>query len=101
VLVAKLKTELDKKEKQMEYLKRLAEELHSRIDSNNQKQPEPLSTSTPVPTVTETQQPSSPQHDQLSQSLADLELRHCQLEKDFQGQRKKLDSIQSQVKLKF
>lgn len=106
VLVAKLKTELDKKEKQMEFLKRVAEELHARLDSSK-----PLTTSTPVPTPTTiplptpgpinsspTSSPTSPPNDELTQNLADLELRHAQLEKDFQSQRKQLDSIQSRVR---
>ena len=102
MLVAKLKTELDKKEKQMDFLKRLAEELNARINEAQQQQSSnPLTTSTPVPEsiITAIPLPTNPpiNDETLSQNLADLELRHAALEKDFQTQRKQLESIQSRV----
>jgi DNA repair exonuclease SbcCD ATPase subunit len=109
VLVAKLKTELDKKEKQMDFLKQLAEEMHSKLESSGNHPP--LVTSTPVPAPISIPLPSPaliesspPMKEMLigssssTISLADLELQYTQLQKTSEGQRKQVDSLRRQVK---
>lgn len=107
MLVAKLKTELDKKEKQMDFLKQLAEEMHNRLECVN---PAPLITSTPVPTPITIRLPSSamietnPSKRETSTvpdnttSLSDLELQHTQLQKTCEAQQKQLGLLKSQLK---
>lgn len=102
MLVAKLKTELDKKEKQMEFLKQLAEEMHSRIEANSS----PLVTSTPVPAPIPIplpipgpiETPTKDQPQQQIKSVSDLEIQYAQLEKLSETQRKQLDALRSRVK---
>lgn len=98
MLVAKLKTELDKKEKQMEFLKQLAEEMHSRLEAN----PSPLVTSTPVPAPIPIPLPSpglieSSPKEQIGPSLADLEEQYASLQKTFETQRKQLEATRNRV----
>lgn len=101
MLVAKLKTELDKKEKQMEFLKQLAEEMHSRIEANSS----PLVTSTPVPTPFTIPLPTpgpieSPTKDQPQVNLVDSDNleQYAQLEKTSQVQRKQLEMLRNRVR---
>ncbi|KZS07494.1 Uncharacterized protein APZ42_028577 [Daphnia magna] len=107
VLVAKLKTELDKKEKQMDFLKQLAEDMHSRLECA--VNPPPLVTSTPVPTPITIRLPSpalietNPSKRETGSnnstaSLADLELQHSQLRRTSEAQRKQLDLLRNQLK---
>ncbi|KAI9553228.1 hypothetical protein GHT06_021124 [Daphnia sinensis] len=107
VLVAKLKTELDKKEKQMDFLKQLAEDMHSRLECA--VNPPPLVTSTPVPTPITIRLPSPAMietnpskretgSNNSTTSLADLELQHSQLQKTSEAQRKQLELLRSQLK---
>ncbi len=98
VLVAKLKTELDKKEKQMDFLKQLAEEMHSRLEAN----PSPLVTSTPVPAPIPIPLPSpglieTSTKEQIGPSLADLEEQYASLQKSFETQRKQLEATRNRV----
>ena len=100
VLVAKLKTELDKKEKQMEFLKQLAEEMHSRLEAN----PSPLVTSTPVPAPIPIPLPSSPALVESSSNkeqvgLTEMEQQYVSLQKAFDSQRKQLETTRSRVHL--
>ena len=100
VLVAKLKTELDKKEKQMEFLKQLAEEMHSRLEAN----PSPLVTSTPVPAPIPIPLPSSPALVESSSNkeqvgLTEMEQQYVSLQKAFDSQRKQLEATRSRVHL--
>ncbi len=109
MLVAKLKTELDKKEKQMDFLKQLAEEMHSRLESSGNHPP--LVTSTPVPAPISIPLPSPaliesspPMKEMLigssnsTISLTDLELQYTQLQKTSEGQRKHVESLRRQLK---
>ncbi|XP_057381408.1 centrosomal protein of 290 kDa-like [Daphnia carinata] len=104
VLVAKLKTELDKKEKQMDFLKQLAEDMHSRLECA--VNPPPLVTSTPVPTPITIRLPSpamietspSKRETGSNNTLADLELQHTQLQKTSAAQRKQLELLRNQLK---
>lgn len=102
MLVAKLKTELDRKEKQMELLKEMAEEMNTRLEMNGNQAP--LVTSTPIPAHNAIPIPSpapvespSSNEDEVSKNLAELEQRHAQLEKAAENQRKLLESSHNRV----
>ena len=105
VLVAKLKNELDKKEQQMDFVKKLAEEMHSRMEKQDQQ---PLVTSTPVPVPNTIPLPSpapiigeNDQMDHLKQSLAEFEFLNSQLEKTTDSLRKQLEQTKNRVYLKL
>ena len=93
----------------MDFLKQLAEEMHSRLECNGN--PPPLITSTPVPAPISIPLPSpaliasSPPIKEMmigssnsTISLADLELQYTQLQKTSEGQRKQVDSLKHQLK---
>ena len=101
VLVAKLKNELDKKEQQMDFVKKLAEEMHSRMEKQDQQ---PLVTSTPVPVPNNIPLPTpapiigeNDQMNELKQSLAEAELVNSQLEKTTDSLRKQLEQTKNRV----
>lgn len=101
MLVSKLKNELDKKEQQMDFVKKLAEEMHSRMEKQDQQ---PLVTSTPVPIQNNIPFPTpapiiseNDQMDQLKKSLTEFELLNSQLEKTTESLRKQLEQTKNRV----
>lgn len=91
VLVAKLKEELDRKEKQMNVLKLVTEELHSQMDNKcKNKINKPVAT-----------QSTSPVHSEetikLNEKLADFEMENGKLVKINDSLKNQLEANRSQV----
>ena len=89
VLVTKLKTELDKKEKQMEFLKHVAQELHSRISCDDKSS---SSNESPILDPTDNDEVIK-----LEEMINSLKQEIVQLEKTVDNQKKQMQSRQAEV----